>query len=77
MGGVKHGGVRKRNPMKGFPDLWGLQPGGRLFAIEVKRPDGRFSKEQIQWRKYLIDNGAIYIAARSIDDLNPLYLEYK
>jgi len=34
---------------KGSSDLVGLAYGGRFFALEVKRPGGRLSKEQKQF----------------------------
>jgi hypothetical protein len=33
----------------GSPDLWGILPNGRCFAIEVKTPKGRIRPEQVQW----------------------------
>ncbi len=70
MGGVRQAGAGfKKNPMKGFPDLWGLFPSGRMYAIEVKTKTGRMSKEQAIWKYDLTRLGAVYIEARSIDDV--------
>lgn len=70
MDGVRIKGGRGTNPMKGFPDLFGLLPTGvgRAFAIEVKAPKGQLSPEQVSWREKLEAKGVIYVLARSLDD---------
>jgi hypothetical protein len=84
--GVTHwrcnlGGVRNRgsgsgwraNPMKGFPDIAGIMPGGdgRLFGIEVKTPATavRLSDEQRVWRAKLLAAGAVHLVATSVEDV--------
>jgi hypothetical protein len=67
---VKINGGQKRNPMKGFPDMFGVLPGGlgRMFVIEVKTAKGRLSEEQQQCRRELEAKGVVYVLARSLDD---------
>ncbi len=71
LGAVRVKGARIKNAMKGYPDIAGVMPGGigRLFTIEVKKPDGRFSMEQVDWMKDLSDAGALYIVATCVEDV--------
>lgn len=67
------GKAKTKNPMKGFPDIWGFMPlteRGEIFTIEVKKPKtGRLSKEQIDWQEKLKRRGVFYIEARSVNDV--------
>ena len=71
LGGVKHGGVRKKNPMAGHPDIAGIIPnsGGRYFAIEVKKPKEKAEEHQVGWLKRLHDSGCLVFVARSLEDV--------
>lgn len=71
IGGVRVKGATVRNPMRGFPDIAGIIPGtiGHLFVIEVKTETGRLSVDQETWRANLESAGALYILARSLDDV--------
>ncbi len=68
LGAVRVKGARIKNPMKGFPDIAGIRL-GRLFTIEVKVGDGRFSMEQVAWMNKLTQHGALYIIATSVEDV--------
>jgi len=59
------------NPLRGFPDLAGTVPStaGRFFAIEVKSRRNGLRPKQRQWRADLINQGVVYILARSLDDV--------
>lgn len=57
------------NPMKGFPDIAGVLPGGRLLVVEVKRPGERLRPEQAVWRANLEAAGALYVLATSVEDV--------
>lgn len=73
LGGMRvAGGVRARNPMRGFPDLAGIVPGGlgRLFVVEVKAEKGRLKPEQQMWRERLEASGVHYILARRVEDVS-------
>ena len=64
--------VWKKNPLKGFPDIAGVltrQQKGRMFAVELKRANGRTSPEQISWITLLHDSGAAVALVRSFDEL--------
>lgn len=72
MGAVMHsvkGEVKyRKNPNKGQPDITALYCGLHV-GIEVKAAKGRQTKEQLDWQQRLENNGAIYILARSVDDV--------
>ncbi len=53
----------------GETDIDGIIKGGRRLAIEVKTGRGKLSKEQESWRDMLIRFGALYIEARSLDQV--------
>lgn len=52
----------------GFSDLFGLMPGGRFFALEVKTPTGRVSDQQARFLAAVERYGGISGVARSPDD---------
>ena len=54
--------------IKGIPDIQGIFRGRPLF-IEVKSQDGRLSLEQKDFRDRAIAEGAIWILARSVSDV--------
>jgi len=56
----------------GWPDIIGVLPNGRMFAIEVKTKTGKMSATQKQTREDLIANNVLHIVATSIDDLTPI-----
>ena len=54
---------------KGSADLVGfLFESGRFFAIEVKTPTGRLSKEQKLWLNFVNKYGGYACVARSVDE---------
>jgi hypothetical protein len=73
-GPIVRGGGGKRvvfcpNPSAGAPDILGVTEKGRLLAIEVKSSSGKLTSEQCFYRERLTTLGAIYITARSLDDV--------
>ncbi len=69
LGGVKHGGIRKVSPMRGFPDIFGvIAPTGRLFALEVKTKDGKLSEVQEATLVRLREMGARAEVVRSLEE---------
>lgn len=52
----------------GFSDLFGLVPGGRFFALEVKTDSGRVSDQQAKFLAAVERNGGLSGVARSPDD---------
>lgn len=71
LGPVSHGGVRKKNPLRGMPDIIGIIPDspGRMFAIEVKTQEGVLSPIQEETIKELEGEGVLVILARSLEDV--------
>jgi hypothetical protein len=61
--------IRKCSPIKGFPDLAGVLPNGKFFAVELKSEKGRLSPEQIEWITKLNYSGAIAVVLRSKDEI--------
>jgi hypothetical protein len=66
-----------RFSVKGYPDFQGIIKGGRTLYIETKREKGgRQSKEQQIFQRTVESMGAVYILARSVEDvdrvLNPI-----
>lgn len=56
----------------GFSDLFGLVPGGRFFALEVKGPAGRVSEQQAKFLAAVERNGGLAGVVRSPDDARRL-----
>ena len=61
--------IRKCSPIKGFPDIAGVLPSGKFFAIELKTDKGRLSAEQVDWITKLNLSGAIAVVLRSKDEI--------
>lgn len=54
----------------GSADILGiLKPSGRFLAIEVKKPGGKPSEEQIAFLCAIRDAGGVAIVAQSLDDV--------
>ena len=71
VGAVRHSGIAKKSPIKGFPDIMGFLPNtmGRAFFIEVKTSKGELSQCQSETINELIRQGAIVIVARCLEDV--------
>ena len=57
---------------KGMSDILGMTTdhyGGRLLAIECKRPSGRATADQVAFLETVRRNGGIAFIARSADDV--------
>jgi hypothetical protein len=72
--GVKHGSFKKKSPITGFPDLAGLFPSGKFFAIELKTEKGKLSPEQIEWITKLNHSGAMAIVLRTKEEIKEFVL---
>lgn len=72
-------GYRAKNPLKGFPDLFGIckHQKGRMFAIEVKTDEGKVSKDQTQWHQLLVELGCICFVARDIKTVQTELIDYE
>jgi hypothetical protein len=67
----KAGGFFRAMPkhaMRGVPDIIVVKD-GKFIGIEVKTKDGRLSADQIAFGRRCEEDGATYIVARSIDDV--------
>lgn len=53
----------------GISDIIGCSPSGKFLAIEVKKPGGKATDDQIKFIKSIVDNGGIGMIAYSIDDV--------
>ena len=53
---------------KGFPDLFGFRPDGRIFFIEVKKETGKVRPEQKIFIENIRKRGALAGVARSVAD---------
>ena len=54
----------------GVPDRLCLLPGGRIFFVETKRPEGsRYGEMQRKWAKWLTDLGFIHRWVHCLQDL--------
>ena len=53
---------------KGFPDLFGFRPDGRIFFIEVKNETGKVRPEQKIFIENIRKRGALAGVARSVED---------
>lgn len=54
---------------KGWPDIIGFTRDGRFFGVEAKTGTGRLTPEQSNFRDVAARHNAIFIEARSINDL--------
>lgn len=68
-GAVKHSGVMKKSPMAGHPDLAGLLPSGRYFAIELKASKGILQANQVEWIEKIKASGGLAVVIRSVDEI--------
>jgi len=53
---------------RGMADIWAVKD-GKIYFIEVKRPDGRMSPEQHEFMRNAVIAGAEYVLAKSVDDV--------
>ncbi|UEX89710.1 VRR-NUC domain-containing protein [Staphylococcus ratti] len=54
---------------KGFPDIFGVRlKDGKFIAIEIKKPTGKLSIEQIEFQDWAMKQKIIYGVAYSVDD---------
>lgn len=55
--------------MRGIPDIILIKEGGQFVGIEVKREKGVLSDHQKAFRALCDHNRALYIVAKSVDDV--------
>lgn len=65
-----HDSTVTRVGMPGQPDIIAIAaPSGRFVGIEVKTGSGRLSEAQKNWKAQAELRGALYIVARSVEDV--------
>ena len=64
----RDGRPRASKVAKGWPDITGVLPSGRMFAIEVKAYKGRLKAAQAETIERLRASGAAVLVAKSVDD---------
>lgn len=57
--------IFKKSAIKGFPDIAGIFPDGKFFAIELKTQTGRLTKEQKEWITKINMTGGMAVVLRS------------
>ena len=60
---------------KGLSDLVGFRPDGKFFALEIKTPTGRPSKEQLKFIEFCHSKGVVAGIANSIESAIQVVLE--
>ena len=69
-------GNRKNIVFRGVSDILGFYC-GKFFAIEIKKPGGRLSKEQEIFLNAVKNNGQIAVVAYSVNDIISVFKELK
>jgi hypothetical protein len=62
-------GVFSKEMNPGMPDIMGVLPGGTSLQIEVKKPKGVRSVDQISWIEKAQQHGAVAMFAESVQDV--------
>lgn len=76
--GFAGGRGARRSSSIGLPDLFGILPSGRMWAVEVKRPGARARKNearQLEVLEYLREQGALVIVARDVVEVQRAFEE--
>lgn len=60
--------------LTGIPDIIVIGEGGQFIGIEVKRPGGKQSDNQIEFQKKCEQSGGIYIIAERLEDVQKIGL---
>lgn len=55
--------------LTGVSDILGILPDGRFLAIEVKKPGGKLTQNQIDFLDIINKNGGVAFMAITIDDV--------
>lgn len=68
-GTVRVGGRTIKLLPKGFPDVFGVRlDDGKFLGLEIKKPKGRVSDEQIKFREFAEEHNILYGIAYSVED---------
>ena len=66
---VRGGFIRTRKEDVGVSDIIGCTPDGRFICVEVKKPGGKASSEQIAFLERVEATGGVAILAESLGDV--------
>lgn len=67
-------GVRGRKaPIRGIPDILGVLPDGRFLGVEVKKPGGKPSAEQVEFIQRIIQNQGVALIIYKFSDILQLW----
>jgi hypothetical protein len=67
---LKDGGYRRFVGLKGVSDILGVLDGGRVLAVEVKKPGGKLSREQKAFLDAVRERGGLALVVRGVDELD-------
>lgn len=68
VGPVLAGGMRRKNPMKGLPDIIMCDRKGHMIGIELKSDKGKLSGEQMEWQEKFHNHGVIYWLIKDFEE---------
>lgn len=61
---------------RGTADIIGVLRSGRFLAVEVKRPGGKLSKEQVEFLEEFDRGGAVCMVVTSVEELEKFIKPY-
>ena len=65
----KDGTYRRFVGLRGVSDILGVLPGGRILAVEVKRPGGKLSDYQDVFLDHVASLGGVACCVSSVEEL--------
>ncbi len=68
---------RRFTGRKGVSDVLGFTRSAKFVAVELKKPGGKLSEEQVEFLKLVKAAGGVAIAAYSIDDFQKQLESYR
>jgi len=71
---IKQGGRGFPKFQKGLPDLMGILSDGTFLGIEVKKPGGKVSPEQIEFINQANEKGAMCFIAYDLEDVRKRFI---
>lgn len=66
---LPNGSWRRFTGKKGVSDILGCLPDGRFLAVEVKRPEGKLSPDQMDFLHTIDDLGGVALWVSSTEEL--------
>lgn len=72
---LKEGGYRRFVGQRGVSDCLGILPGGTFLAVEVKRPGGKMSQDQVEFQERVASLGGVACCVSSVGELEADLIE--